>query len=68
MKRRIALLLVCLLACLTACTQDNSLAYQKAVDLFGDGQYAEAAKAFLDYLCSAEADAVFEAVGFTPVA
>jgi len=31
-------------------------------------KHAEAAKAFLDYLCSAEADAVFEAVGFTPVA
>ena len=29
---------------------------------------AEAAKAFLEYLTSAEADAVFENVGFTPVA
>ena len=29
---------------------------------------AEAAKAFLQYLTTAEADAVFEAVGFTPVA
>ena len=29
---------------------------------------AEAAKAFLDYLTSDAADAVFEAVGFTPIA
>lgn len=31
-------------------------------------QNAEAAKAFLDYLTSDEADAVFENVGFTPIA
>ena len=31
-------------------------------------QNADAAKAFLEYLTSDEADAVFEAVGFTPVA
>ena len=31
-------------------------------------QKAEAAKAFLQYLTEADADAVFEAVGFTPVA
>ena len=29
---------------------------------------ADAAKAFLEYLCSAEADAVFEKIGFTPAA
>lgn len=33
-----------------------------------DSKQPEAAKAFLDYLTGDEADAVFEAVGFTPVA
>lgn len=33
-----------------------------------NSQHADEAKAFLDYLTSDEADAVFEAVGFTPVA
>ena len=43
---RIAVLLLSLLLCLSGCMQDRSRAYEKAVGLFADGEYAEAAQAF----------------------
>ncbi|MBQ7867832.1 MAG: hypothetical protein IJ354_06755 [Clostridia bacterium] len=46
MKKRLLVMLLCAAACLTSCTQDMSLAYSKAVDLFASGNYADAAKAF----------------------
>lgn len=46
--RRAALMLLCvtLLFSFTACTQNFSRAYNKAIELFADGEFAEAAKAF----------------------
>lgn len=43
---RLILLCLLLLISLSACTQDHSRAYNKAVSLFADAQYAEAAEAF----------------------
>lgn len=45
---RVFLLLMCMLLLLglSACSGDKSLSYNKAVDLFAGGDYAEAAKAF----------------------
>lgn len=46
--RRALLLLLCLMAslCLGACSQNHSAAYDKAIKLFANGEYAEAAEAF----------------------
>lgn len=46
--RRILLLCLCaaLLFPLSSCTQDKSLTYNRAVDLFANGDFAEAAKVF----------------------
>ena len=48
MKAKLRLAAVCmmLLFALTACSQDYSRTYNRAVGLFGDGEYAEAAKVF----------------------
>lgn len=45
-RRRLALLLALLLAVLSACAQDKSGAYNRAVSLFAGGEFAEAAAAF----------------------
>lgn len=46
MSKRLLLLLLAALICLTGCSQDYSRAYDKAVKLFANGDYAEAVKAF----------------------
>ena len=43
--RTLALVGLCLVL-LCGCSQDHTLAFNRAVDLFADGEYAEAAKAF----------------------
>ena len=45
-RKRLLLLLCCLLVSLTACTQSRPYTYDQAVELFADGLYAEAADAF----------------------
>ena len=59
MKQRLLVMLLCAAACLSSCTQDMSLAYSKAVDLFASGNYADAAKAFerLDDYANSPTDA-----------
>lgn len=46
--RRLCLMLMCLalLLSFSGCTQDKSRSYNKAVDLFADGEFGEAAEAF----------------------
>ena len=43
---RLVGMLVALVLSLTACSQDYAMMYQKAINLFGNGEYAEAAQAF----------------------
>lgn len=45
-RKRLLILLIGLLMCLTACTQSRPYTYDQAVELFADGLYAEAAEAF----------------------
>lgn len=45
-RKRLLFLLLCLLLCLSGCTQTRPYTYDQAVELFADGLYAEAADAF----------------------